>query len=272
MTYVEWITALATSQLGHLWLSKFQYDLKEGNLSPSIENTLKGLIEAKVLTLSLGLPPLSVVESVLKENPTLCDLQGKRAPTNVEPYSLIVRVETFAYYYLRRRVLMTILDESDDEVEFVWAHLGGVITPAFFEGWVKTDRDFFWCVPTRLLLDLTITGAPNKSATTIRTRLGLHLIDKGERLIRIGVPESAILGKKIAAPTTLDSGVNPAFVPFNSSDGYGRTLNLKSLTRDIKEVVIEKIRFESTFSAEQVGKVGAKLPPISWIAIDRLVT
>lgn len=272
MNYDEWITELVSEELGHLWLSKFNYDLSVGNLPRLLEKTFRTLVETKLATVPLGYPALSVVESVINENPGSCDLKGQRIPADLEPYSLIVKLEAFAQYYLRRRVLMTVTDESDGDVEFVWENLGTVITPRFYEGWVKTERDFFWCAPTRVVLEIIDSCLPNLGATRLRSRLGLHLMGKGQRIIRIDIPPAALAGKRFSAPTTLDSGVNPAFVPFNSADGYGRTLNLKRIRRDIQELVIEKLPFDLNFTANKVGRVGSRLPTILWARIVRLLT
>ncbi|HSS20058.1 MAG TPA: hypothetical protein VLL54_08285 [Pyrinomonadaceae bacterium] len=271
MRYSKWIEKLEADELGALWLSKFRYDLSEGNLAPAIEQEFQELVTSKLDSVGDGDPPLKIVEWVINENPRAFDLRNQRTPTNPEPYSLVIKLEVFALFYLRRRVLMTVLDESDNEAEFVWANLGGIITPAFYDGWVKTDREFFWCAPTRLLVSILAGRRPNQGATLLRSRLGLHLMAKGQRIIRIDIPAPALEAKRLAAPTTLDAGTNPAFIPCNMADGYGRTLNLRTISRDVQELVVEKVRFDGTFQAQRVGRIGARLPAIVWGKLGRLL-
>lgn len=93
---------------------------------------------------------------------------------------------------------------------------------------------------------------------------------KGQRLVRIDIPPDALQGKRLCAPTTLDAGANPVFVPYNDSEGYGRTLNLRAIRRDLKELVVEKIPFTEDFVVMKIGKVGANVPSIDWDAVEML--
>jgi hypothetical protein len=270
-TYSNWLARLTSEQFGRLWYCKFQYDLKHGNVSPDIENTFRSIIESKLKTTKPDFPPLALIKSILLENPSLFDLQGLRVPQDHEPYSTITNLEAFSYYLLKRRVLITILDEAEDELDFIWANIGGIITPRFFKGNLRTDRAFFWCAATVVLDDVIARHTADQAAITLRDRLGLHHMDKGQRLIRIDIPENALVSRKLCAPTTADSGENPAFIPFNSADGYGRTLNLKTIRRDVKEIVAEEIQFDETFTATRIGEVSTNVPPISWAEVEALV-
>ena len=271
-TYSDWLARLTSEQFGRLWYCKFQYDLKHGNVPPDIEDTFRSVIEAKLKTTEPDFPPLALIKSVLLDNPVLFDLKGLRVPQNQEPYSTITKLEAFSYYLLKRRVLITILDEAEDELDFIWANVGGIITPRFFEGILRTDRGFFWCAATEVLEEVIALHTADQAAVTLRDRLGLHHMGKGQRLIRIDIPENALVSKKCCAPTTVDSGDNPAFIPFNGADGYGRTQNLKTIMRDVKEVVAEEIQFDETFTATRIGEVSASVPPVSWGEVEALVS
>lgn len=271
-TYSDWLVKLRSEQWGRMWFCKFQYDLDNGNIPADIGDKFRSIVEAKLKTLKPGLPPLALVESIILENSTLFDLKGLRVPQEHELYSLIVKLEVFSYYYLKRRVLLTILDEADDDLEFIWVNIGGIITPRFFGGRLRTDRAFFWCAAKKVIENVVARHDAGQAATTLRDRLGLHPVGKGQRLIRIDIPVNALVSKKLCAPTTLDSGVNPAFIPFNDADGYGRTLNLKTIKRDVKEIVAEEIPFDETFTATIIGEVSADVPPIPWDDVETLVT
>ena len=268
--YSEWVTRLVSDNFGRLWLRKFQYDLENGNIAADIEDVFKLRAEVK-LSATSGIPWLQLVESLLQENPVLFDLKGLRIPPNHEPYSVIVNLETYSYFYLRRRVLVTILDEGDEELDFIWSNIGGIITPRFHEGRLRTGRAFFWCAPTEVI-DVIVSGnTPDQAASLIRDRLGLHHVGEGQRLVRIDIPANALVGKRLCAPTTLDSGTNPVFIPFNAADGYGRTLNLVTIERDLKELVAEEVSFDETFTAARVGTVETNVPTISWANVEALV-
>lgn len=271
LTYADWLMRLSFHQFGRMWLSKFKYDLNNGNMPADVEHTLKRKVEEKLKTSEPDFPALAILGSVILENPASFDLKGLRIPPNLPPHSLIVKLEDFAYYYLRRRVLVTILDESDDELDFIWENISDIISPRFFTGMIRTERAFFWCTPTDEINNIVLRSKPNRAATKLRNRLGLHRVAKGQRLVRMDIPPDSLLGKTLCAPTTLDSGVNPTFVPFNSADGYGRTLNLKTIRRDTKEIIAEEIPFDKSFTATSVGKVGARVPSISWTDIEALV-
>jgi len=269
--YSIWETELTSDQFGRMWLNKFRFDIGHGNIPTTMTATLRSVLEAKLVSIGKGLPPLVILETVIQENPILFDLQGLRGPPGNEPYSFVIRLEVFAYFYLKRRVLLTILDDDDEELNFIWRNIDGTITSRFFSGKVRTDRAFFWCAPTKELETTSAKYTADRAATILRDRLGLHLLDKGHRLIRIDVPVAALVGKRLRAPNTLDSGANPAFVPSDSPDGYGRTLNLATITRDVKEIVAEEIPFDETFEIHRLGMVTSKVPHISWLGVEALI-
>lgn len=130
-TYNDWLNDLISEQLGRIWLSKFQYDLKNGNLLPMLEVRFSNAIENNLRRFNSLPSAMSVIDFVIMEDSISFDLQGQRLPSAQEPYSCILRVEAFALYYIRRRILLTILDEGDDEMDFVWENLGGLITPHY---------------------------------------------------------------------------------------------------------------------------------------------
>jgi hypothetical protein len=269
--YEDWLNNLKADQLGRLWLAKLEFDVAKGNLPPEAMLNLSGFIEGNLHTIESLLSHISVINFAVTQSPMNFDLQGLRLPSLNEPYSCIVRLEVFGLYLVKQRVLSTVIDESDDDMDFIWDNLGGLINASFHEGELRTERAFFWCTPTEQLTVLGSRCSPNKAATVLRTRLGLHQMSKGQRLIRIDIPSDIIVNKTIRAPTTLDGGSNPVFVPSSSTDGYGRTLNLKNVVRDLKELVVEKIPFTSDFVVTKVGKVGARVPPVNLNDIEILV-
>ena len=269
-TYEEWLDQLDLDPLGRLWLLKFHYDLKNGNIPENFEQTLKTVVDPK-----LPAPAdtaLQILEAVIVENPKSFDLVGLRIPPNGTQYNLVVKLEVFSYKYLNPGVL-TKVDEGEDEYDYVWKELGNTITAKDHFGWVRTAREFFWCAPKGTIKKIltTCNSRCNLAATTVRNRLGLDHMAKGQRLILIDVPNTALAGRKLCAPTCLDSGLNPVFVPFNDPRGYGRTFNLRTGSRDVREVVVEKIPFDPTFGSQKLGKVGAKVPSVSYTVIESLI-
>jgi hypothetical protein len=212
---------------------------------------------------SLG-SPVDVINAVLKQFSATFELQGQRAPAATMPYSCVVTVETFSSQLLnRQRVFSTVKDEGDNDANFIWNNLGVLITPDDYDGELKSlDRGFFWCTPTHVLEAVCDRYNPNRdrAATTVRTRLGLHRMLRGQRLLRIDIPPAALAGKGMRAPTVFDGGSNPFFMPCARGDGYGRTLNLRRVSRDMRELVVEKIPFTRDFVVERMGEVYANVP------------
>jgi hypothetical protein len=270
-SYDEWRDDLLSEQIGRIWLAKLDFDLKHGNLLPATVVKFRSIMESNLHNIAPLLSPLSVIDFVIRQAPLSFDLQGLRLPNPPTAYSCIVGLEVFARFLVNQRVLSTIIDDGDDELDFIWDHLGTLITSRFYSNELKTDRDFFWCTPTDRLISLKTRYSPNKAATVIRTRLGLHHVSKSTRLICIDIPLAILAGKRLRAPTAFDGGSNPVFIPSKNSDGYGRTLNLKKLARDLKEVVMETVPFTPDFTAIKVGKVGAGVPPLNLSDIESLI-
>jgi hypothetical protein len=255
-----------------MWLNKFRFDVTHGNIATTIESILELTVEARLTTLRSGYHPLAVVEMVINENPTLFDLKGLRIPPDDEAYSVLIKLEDFGLFYLKRRVLLTVLDDDDEEFDFIWKNIGGVVTPQFFKGQLRTDRAFFWSAPTEEIERISARFTGDRAATILRDRLGLHTAEKGQRLVRIDIPTASLVGKRLRAPTTLDSGANPTFVPSDSGDAYGRTLNLTKIVRDVKEIVGQEIPFDGNFTVLRVGIVTSNVPVIAWAGVESLVT
>jgi hypothetical protein len=270
-SFSHWITWLKSTELGALWLLKFEFDLKSDNLPKTTEPEFIAAVESSLLSLGPVASPLAVIDYATRRNSLVFELQSQKLPKVFEPLSCVVKLAVFSHYYLRRRSLITIVDEGDDEMNYVWDNLGKTITPTFYEGRLRTDKEFFWCAPTSDLDRLQRTYSPHRAATTIRTRLGLQRIAKGERLIRIDIPTDSLRSRRVLPPTTLDGGTNSVFVPCNSADGYGRTLNLITNTRDIKELICEAIDFTPRFKALRIGQVDADVPPFSIEAVKALL-
>jgi hypothetical protein len=270
-SYNDWLNDLKSEQLGRLWLAKLDFDLIYGNLLPADISHFQSVIDSNLHNLSSLLSSISVIDFILKKDTASFDLQGQRAPTITEPYSCIVQLEAFSLHLVNPRVLSTVLDEGDNDMDFIWQNLGTIVTPRFHDKDLKSEREFFWCLPTAQLDALELAYSPNKGATIIRTRLGLHKADKGQRFIRIDIPSALLDGKKLCAPTSFDGGANPVFMPSQNPDGYGRTLNLKRIVRDRKELVVEKLPFTHEFKVKRVGRVGACVPPLDINAIEAAI-
>ena len=268
-TYEHWLAEIESQPTGRLWLLKFRYDINNSNIPKDVELTLQSFIESKLPAAPDS--ALQILDAVITENPKSFDMVGLRIPPNDTLYNLIVKLEDFALFYLDKPRVKKI-DESNDPFDEVWNELGKTITAKHYDGDVKTGREFFWCAPEDTIKEIVTSCNPKSSlAATLRDRLGLNKMKKGQRLILINVPSKALAGKKLCAPTTLDSGLNPVFVPCNDPDGYGRTLNLKTCLRDVREVVVEKIHFDGTFGAERLGSINATVPSVSWAAIETLI-
>lgn len=270
--YGHWLGELKKEQVGKIWAAKLDFDLANANLAQVIAERFEAAINGSLHKLeSLG-SPLSVIDAVIKLFTPEFDLQGQRTPVATVPYSCVVSLETFSKHLLNPRVYTTIMDEGDDDMDFVWDNLGVLVTPRHHYGELKSEREFFWCTPSRRLHSIIgRCSSRNKAATTARTRLGLHRILKGQRLIRIDIPPEKLEGKRMRAPTTFDGGSNHFFIPCDHADGYGRTVNLHSVRRDLRELVVEKIPFTEDFGVDRVGRVGARVPPADFDGLESLI-
>lgn len=269
--FIDWWNDLSLGRIGSLWQSKLNYDFINGNLPTTVESTIMAAIEANLRALESLSSAASGIDLILKSDPGSFEMQGQRTPTDVEGYSCVIRLEVLAHYYLRRRSLLTVLDEADDELDYIWDNLDTIITSRFLTGTLRTEKAFFWCTPTYELQTIERHGTPDASATAIRTRLGLHLVAQGHRLVRIEIPPEALRGMKVVAPTTLDAGYNPVFIPSNEADGHGRTLNLESYVRDLKELISEPLDLADSFTPHRIGTVQKDISVIDFDAIERLV-
>lgn len=271
LNYYEWLADLNLDPVSQLWMAKFRFDIAHNNLPLGTESVFMTVFNDNLHRIKRLPNPASVIHFVINHDPSSFDLQGQRQPAAVESYSCIMKLEVYVNFYLNRRVFSTKLDEGDEDLDFIWDNLDSLAISRFHIGELKTEREFFWCTPTELIQLLTARYTLNKGATVIRTRLGLNGLHKGQRVIRIDIPPSALLGKRMRAPTSLDGGVNPVFVPSKSKDGYGRSLNLRKCQRDLKELVVEKIPLTNEMSVQRQGRIGASCPSVSYNTIEGLV-
>jgi hypothetical protein len=269
--YDEWLTDLIKDPVGELWLGKLRFDIRKANLPASAEKTFTQAVDANLRNIEPLLTAVSVIDFVLRSDPDAFDLKSQHRLPGIEEFSCIVKLEVYGLYLLNRRVFSTVVDDGEDDMDFIWENLGTLINSTFHAGALRTERKFFWCSPTHRLESLEVGRLPNQTATIMRTRLGLSHMPKGQRIVRLDIPPRALVGKRVRAPTSLDGGANAVFVPAHQKDGFGRAVNLKTAKRDLKEVVVEEIVFTPAVHAKKQGRIGSRCPRIELAAIARLV-
>ena len=268
--FAQFISDLASNGLGRLWLSKFQFDVDNGNLSGDDRSEFETFVEANLNDVAPLTTPLAALEFVLSRNSSL-DLRSHRPSPALTKFTCFVRLEVYFYYLLDRHAFASIIDEAEDDMDFVWENLGGLISSAFHAGQLRTERRFFWCA-TADEIEVIGTGLSIDDHTTlIRDRLGLSHMSRGQRIVRLSIPPHVLTGLTIRPPTTLDGGINPAFVPAAEPDCYGRTLNLRSHRRDLKELVVQEVPFTAQIEADKQGTIKELCPPLDLKLIDELL-
>lgn len=266
----EWMSDLLSDNMGQLWLEKLEFDFNNGNLSATDRSDFDALVEANLTSVASLASPLAALEFVLSRTPSLA-LRSRRSVPTLTTVVCIIRMEVYFYYLLDRRAFASIIDEAEDDMTFVWDNMGGLITSVFHSGRLRTDRPFFWCATADQIDAISTHSTDDKNATIIRNRLGLSHMSQGQRIVRLNIPTHLLTGLTVRPPTTLDGGINPAFVPAAESDGYGRTLNLQNLLRDLKELVVEQVEFTPEIDARKQGTVDELCPPLDLAAIVNLL-
>src|SRR6266446_6970206 len=123
-THIEWLTDLIKDPVGELWLGKLRFDIRKGNLPPSAETTFIQAVEANLLNIEPLLTAVSVVDFVLRGDPNAFDLKSQHRLPDIEEFSCIVKLEVYGLYLLDRRVFATVVDDGDDDMDFIWENLG----------------------------------------------------------------------------------------------------------------------------------------------------
>lgn len=254
-TFADWVTALTSSQVGRIFWANYQYDVTRQNLDSRIDDDFQSSLAA---TLSGALTPTELIDTVIREGPERFDQKCSRQPKTPEPYSRVLEVTDFALYNLSLAELG--LEVDDALGSRVWDRLGTTITPYYYTGHMKTLRNFFWGLPTRRLTGNQGPATLTQDATAIRNQLGLYHIAKDRRLLRIDIPATALAGRLICAPTTLDAGINVVFAPCADATGVGWTMNLETLRNSVEELIIASLIFDSSYTVTKIGIV-TEAPP-----------
>jgi hypothetical protein len=266
--FTDWQVALQKTLAGRIWWANYRYDLEHGNLDHNTDVEFRSAVEA-FLTFLNGerIHPIDVIKRVVDQQPGRFDLKGRRKPLTHESYCRVVTATDFGFHNVRWRSRGTPLDDRTGDR--VWELLNTKITPAHYKGSMKTNREFFWCSHTQGVR-MTASNAPSGGeATAVRNALGLDQINQGQRLLRIEIPDHTLVGKSTRAPTTLDAGMNTVFTPCNDADGLGWTMNLLSLRRSLREIVIEEMAFGKFFTVNRVGTVTDAVPDLDLEMVER---
>lgn len=262
--FSEWLNELLVTRDGRTWWANYRYDLEHSNLDDEVKKDYEAAIEEWLASSTDPIHPIDLIKRVVRNYPLLFDLKGQRKPQELEDYSSVMDAGVLAYYYYQSKNG----DEIDDmSGERLWQQLGVKITSANFEGkLLKTGRDFFWCSPTE---GIKTCG----EASVVRNKLGL--VDKlqGQYLVRIDIPTHTLEGK-ILAPTTLDAGDSIIFTPCDDNDGLGWTMDLETLDRALRELVIEPVTLTLKFVYNRVGTgpIDQPVPDIDYDVVEKQAT
>jgi hypothetical protein len=125
------------------------------------------------------------------------------------------------------------------------------------KGALRGDRPFCWVTKYDEVRSLTNGNYDDQIATQVRDKLGLDRHGQDEHLMEIDYPVNFTQVNSIAMPTVLDAGNGAVFRPWTwkSSDGWGRTVDLETLTPGLSEGVHSECNADSTFNFRYIGKV-----------------
>jgi hypothetical protein len=262
--FERWRAALTSTQSGRIWWANLQYDFNVGNVDPSMEKEFRGGIE-KVGT---SPSPTEAVKFLWLQNPLRFNLKSTRAPKSPEQYSTVITVEEVAEFNIKWDETGYQFDEKYPDR--LWDNLGHRIKNDHFINFLRENRSFFWCSPTRSVKQVRdSTRSKERQASELRNQLGLSHHGAKQRLLQIDIPKAMIAGKIICAPTTLDVlPGNVAFVPCHD-ESTGWTLNLSTYERGIEEVVIESLPFNRDYIVTKIGEVADGAPPLDFDLLER---
>ena len=256
-----WIEALRRVPEGRIWWANLVYDVRSGNLPCRVFARLRGALrrllrleaelEAGPLRLSADAKAVlvaDVVDTVDKE-PSTFHLQGSRCPQR-EPLGRVIDAWAFAAFHVAPELGEKLDDRSPERVV---AELGRTIQPEHYRGLMRTARAFFWATTARHLHAL-VEDWGEEAADRARDQLGLGHIKEGTLLLQVTIPEDALEGVDVRAPTTLDAGGGVYFAPSDADSGYGWTRCLPTMEEGLPEVLVGPLPLSSRCTVSRLGR------------------
>jgi hypothetical protein len=116
-------------------------------------------------------------------------------------------------------------------------------------------KPIVWVTKTSALSRVCRDVSDAKLAKRVRDFVGLSHYNEATELYEIIYPADALKGKKVAAPTILDGGCEPAYRSSVSRENWGRALDLATRKAGAPEVVHAPIPFTSEFRIRYLGRV-----------------
>jgi hypothetical protein len=102
--------------------------------------------------------------------------------------------------------------------------------------------------------------AKTSKGSFVRDSLGLIDVSKTTYLIEVRYPARVPDQDNLFTPTSLEGGNNRVFRSVETSDGWGRTVNLQTYQNDQPEAVHRTIAFSEEFKIADVGEVTTPPP------------
>jgi hypothetical protein len=144
----------------------------------------------------------------------------------------------------------------DDVPPSLLTMLEAGIPPGGARNFMRGERPFAWVTATNRLRAVIDEHRDDKTvASTVRDVLGLSDYGADQLLVEIVYPDAVIKSLPLAPPTFFEGGVGVVFRAKSATDGWGRTVNLRTHDDGLPEGVHAPIPFTEDFRVRRIGRI-----------------
>ncbi len=259
--FIRWVEALAKSVQGRISLANMLCDFRRNGLPRALILRFVEDIAKHWESRRAHESPEDIASRIIEENFETYLCQGPLVVYSGQ-CSRIMDIRNLVEYNMDLKMLPLPINGSltPEQVELIFkSGLKGVA-----KGMMRGGRPIVWVVRTKALTAL-ISGVPsNERASLVREYLGLLYFQKDEHLVEIRYPENVMQSIQLYSPTFLDMFPTLSGWVRITKDGWGRTVNLRTMQDGLPEAVHAPIPFTDDFTLNDLGRLRPLTQGFNW--------